>query len=295
MRTISGSDAEGVRGAPVLVHDTPVERYMVRGIPILVKREDLCCPPPGPPFSKMRGVLAHVLARPEKTIGVLDTYHSQAGWAVAYACRIASKHCVNYWPRYVHDGESLRDPQRRSLDLCAELHALKAGRSAVLFHQAKKDLAARFGSSYMMPNALKLAESVRENAAEAERTAPHLPDDRLAVVVSISSGTVAAGVLLGLAAAGVRFDAILHMGYTRSERVTRLYLQRMTGVPRLDERVEFVDEGYAYAERARPLTTAVPFPCNEWYDLKAFRWMTEIGVLERLAERGQIIFWNVGS
>ena len=41
-----------------LVDNTPIEKHCG----IWVKREDLCCPPPGPPFSKVRGVVEHIAA-----------------------------------------------------------------------------------------------------------------------------------------------------------------------------------------------------------------------------------------
>jgi len=62
----------------VIVSGTPVEQVDER---IWVKREDLCCPLPGPEFAKIRGVYSHIKNRPEDVIGVLDTYHSKAGWA----------------------------------------------------------------------------------------------------------------------------------------------------------------------------------------------------------------------
>src|SRR5262245_40882166 len=80
----------------MLREGTPVEDYRKR-YGLWVKREDLACPPPGPPFSKARVVYAHVRARPEALIGVLDTRHSQAGHAVARACQVLGKQCVNYF------------------------------------------------------------------------------------------------------------------------------------------------------------------------------------------------------
>jgi threonine dehydratase len=106
----------------VVLTNTPLELYNVQGVPVLVKREDLCAPPPGPSFSKVRGVMAHLLTSPEGVIGVLDTYHSKAGQAVAWACRELGKSCVDFWPYYKAEikavGEggdiALREPQQRA-------------------------------------------------------------------------------------------------------------------------------------------------------------------------------------
>lgn len=258
---------------------------------VYVKREDLCCPPPGPGFSKMRGVWAHLTRRPEPIVGVLDTYHSQAGWAVSYVCSEIGKRTVNYWPRYIGDAAgALRYPQQMASRFGAELVALPAGRSAVLYHAAQKDLAARYPGAYMIANALKLSESVTENAAEAERTVPLLPAEGT-LVISISSGTVAAGVIQGFTAAGaLDYDIVLHMGYSRSIAKCMTYVETMSGAL-LFGWVRFVDEGYGYADRAEGIEA--PFPCNPFYDLKAWKWLNKPGVIDTLKQ--PVVFWNIGA
>lgn len=279
----------------MIVNNTPLELHDIRGVPVIVKREDLCAPLPGPSFSKIRGVVAHIKNRPESTIGVLDTYHSKAGHAVAYVCNHLGRKCVDFWPRYKKDGnaDAPRIQQQRARQLGAELVDLPAGRSAVLYHGAHKHLRENFHDSYLMPNALKLPESITENAAEALRTAPDLPGQGT-LILSISSGTVAAGVLLGFKQAGILdgYDVILHMGYSRSQEATRKYIETAAGLS-LGPRVRFVDEGYGYADAA-PSTAQAPFPCNRYYDLKAFNWLSQPENLEPLSHK-PIVFWNIGD
>lgn len=287
----------------MLVDNTPLETYYIRETPVLVKREDLCSPFPGPAFSKIRGVVAHIRNRPESIIGVLDTYHSKAGWAVSYVCQALGKRTVNFWPRYKSDGPELRSQQVQAARLGAELAALPAGRSSILFHQAKKELRNQYGSdTYMMPNALKLPESIEENAKEAERSIPYLPS-RGVLVISISSGTVAAGILRGLRPllTSGNWWVYLHMGYSRSHSTTREYILERSLLTRLEwaSLIEFVDENYNYADSA-PGGPA-PFPCNPYYDLKAWRWLTKssAGVSEIAShlhwKHGNILFWNIGA
>lgn len=140
---------------PMVRSGTPIEEYPQYGL--WVKREDLSCPRPGPPFSKARGVYARVKSRQETLIGVLDTRHSQAGHAVARACQILAKKCMNFFPEFVADAGP-HPAQILARDLGAELRGLKAGRSAILYQQARKICEGLGG--YMMPNALKLGESV---------------------------------------------------------------------------------------------------------------------------------------
>lgn len=277
------------------VDGTPVEHYPELGL--WVKREDLCCPA-GPHFSKTRGVYAHVAARPERVIGVLDTYHSQGGWAVAQACRLLGKECHLWYPvRKAELGPDFRvKPQQQAAeDLGAVLHSLPAGRSAVLYHQAKRHLGSPPQShcdTYMMPNALKLPEMITETIAEVTRTrmtdggfVPH----GITVIVSASSGTIAAGVLQGLVENQWSGRFIVHQGYDRPEGAIRKYMSQMSGGAEQYQPATLVNEGYSYGDTARP-GPLPPFPCNEFYDLKAFRWWMREG----REKHTEALLWNIG-
>jgi threonine dehydratase len=257
---------------------TPVEDYRAE-YGLWVKREDLACPPPGPPFSKTRGVYSRVLSLPEKIVGALDTYHSQAGHAVARACQILGKQAVVYYPNYKHE-PGPREPQLKAQVLGAILVPLQAGRSSVIYHQAKKDCEARGG--YMMPNALKLEESVEETAREARALDLRLKIKR--VLIPASSGTLAAGVIRGM---GTRVEYIIHLGYSRSHEQVLKYVREKSGVAAA--RITLIDEGYAYKDVAMKGETP-PWPCNEYYDLKAFRWW----LYYRKEFVGATLFWNIG-
>lgn len=264
----------------MLCENTPIEDYRSE-YGLYVKREDLSCPPPGPPFSKTRGVYARVKSRPERIIGVLDTAHSQAGHAVARACQILGKTCVNFYPVYKGDWE-LREYQKASQALGAELVGLPAGRSCILYHAARKITEERGG--FIMPNALKLEESVTETAREVPETG-----DYSNVIIPISSGTIAAGVVKGFARLGKSPRFIIHLGYSRSGDEVVKYIKSQSGVP--DANLYLVDEGYAYKDEAEDGETP-PWPCNPWYDLKAFRWYLENR--NRLMFRGNTLLWNIG-
>lgn len=261
---------------PMLREGTPVEDYREQ-YGLWVKREDLACPLPGPPFSKTRGVFAHVQKRPERIIGVLDTFHSQAGWAVARACQILGKQCVNFYPVYKADF-GLREPQKQAQALGANLRGIPAGRSCILFHQARKTTEQLGG--YMMPNALKLDESVEETAKEVRRTSIAVNS----IIIPASSGTIAAGVVRGF---GSSPEYWIHLGYSRSNEEVWRYIREKSGVP--NARLTIVDEGYAYKDQSRSGETP-PWPCNTYYDLKAFRWY----ILNRERFGASTLFWNIG-
>lgn len=274
----------------MLTDDTPIETYKIGRRTVYVKREDLSCPPPGPPFSKMRGVVEHIANRPEKVFGVLDTFHSKAGWAVAYACKKLKRKCINFYPVYKADDPALlREPQIKSRKLGATLHPLPAGRSFILYNRARTLLQATAPGAYLMPNALKLEESVNATAHEVYLSlrSSKMPDN---IIVSISSGTIAAGVMRGiLDLKPHKLPLIwLHQGYSREASAITKYLEKMTGA--LYPNLQLIDEQYAYKDTA-PKGTTAPFPCNPWYDLKAWAWLNNnINRLE-----GTVLFYNIGD
>ena len=264
----------------ICINNTPLEDHRPdHGL--MVKREDLCCPP-GPHFSKTRGVFPHAAKRPEKVIGVLDTSHSQGGWAVAQACKVLGKECHLYYPEYkAHKGGALQTQQQEAQKLGATLHPIPAGRSAILYHQAKRYVTNNGG--YMFPNALKLPETVDETAAELWQTFTHTngPLPRV-LLISASSGTIAAGL-----ARRWPYTLLVHMGYERSESAVREYINKMAG-PNTAQ-IVVVNEGYAYKDVATPGPTP-PWPCNEHYDLKAYRWWMRTG----RQQWHEALMWNVG-
>lgn len=271
--------------------NTPVEEvFLSDGRKVFVKREDLCCPEPGPGFSKMRGVVEHLANRPERTIGVLDTFHSKAGWAVAQAGAAIGKEVINFWPRYKTDPEGVwlpRHQQQVAQNFGAKLIALTAGRSAILYHRARRILKEQFPGSYLMPNALKLSESIEKNAEEVLHSKGSLFNHG-SLLLPVSSGTIAAGVIRGYQNAGLLSSdlrVVLHLGYSRSRDAVVRYVRSASGVA--DAKFEVIDEGYHYADSVT--RGDIPFPSNPFYDQKTWRWLT---LQKDLPE--PIVFWNIG-
>jgi 1-aminocyclopropane-1-carboxylate deaminase/D-cysteine desulfhydrase-like pyridoxal-dependent ACC family enzyme len=271
----------------MLQQNTPVEIVNCGGHMVHVKREDLCIG--GPSFSKLRGVAAHLRSRPEEVVGVLDTFHSRAGWGVSYLCQPGSqgieKKVVVYYPVYKED-MIIRGNQLAAKKCGAQIVGIEAGRSCILYHRAKKDLATKFPNSYMLPNALKCVESVEETAAEVRTIDPVYLNKNFTWVVSVSSGTIAAGVLQGLVQLNAKVNLILHEGYSRPEKALLDYvINKAGGAGKVS--ISVVDENYDYKMGVPQVVC--PFPCNIYYDRKAWWWIM------RQPVKQQFLFWNVGA
>ena len=278
--------------------NTPLEKYVVGGREIWVKREDLCVPPDGsfPHFAKVRGVEAHLKKVSHKVLGVVDGYPSRNGWCVVSVARLMGKTTVVFYPVRKSEGtlenHPLRPAQQRAKELGAILYPLKAGRSAVLYNRAKKILAEEFQDSYMLPSALKLTETVEETAKEVQ-TVPDFLFRKAYWIISTSTATVASGVIKGLHQAGAdRVIAVLHMGYSRPEGSVLKYIGKHVPLEELEGKIKiwFVDEGYEYSQKVE---YPCPFPCNGYYDLKAWKWLRES--VDKLRKSYNIVFWNIGD
>lgn len=249
---------------------------------VWVKREDLSCGEGSPSFSKVRGVDKKIRSEIEKgtkAIGVLDTVHSKAGWGVAWLCNNLKIDCYNFYPVYKRETE-IRPFQIQSLNFGAKMLPLPAGRSAILYHMAKKIFHNKTSDTgYIMPNGLKLPESVE--ATEIELT-QYTPENLFGGtwVVSVSSGTIAKGVWNGLKG---RAKLICHMGYSHSHDACQKYIQGS-----IEGDIELIDENFAYKDK---IDYPCDFPCNPYYDLKAWRWLCE----NKNQLKQPIVFWNIGA
>lgn len=284
------TQARAAKSKPLIVNNTPWEDYQLNGVTIHVKREDMACSHPGPNFSKIRGLANWINKLPAGApVGVLDTFHSHGGWGVSYLCAAANRPCYVFYPVFVKDN-GLRYQQQMAQELGSILIGLPAGRSAILYHTAKRQLAQLTdGAGIMVPNALKVKETIEASALELLEFTP-LELTYGTWVVSVSSGTICAGVVKGLAqlTGGEGVKVVAHMGYSRSLEAVHSYISKSADEPELPP-IEVVDEGYEYKDKVD--NADIPFPCNQYYDAKTWRWLERnVGGLEQ-----PVTFWNVGG
>ena len=272
-----------------LIENTPIELYNHALGQYWVKREDLACPAPGPPFSKVRGlmkVLEREKAAGTKVIGYAETSISMAGWGIAWGCHQLGLKTVIFDPQYKKTPSLLAQHRKEWAKWNAVIIPVKAGRAKVNYHIGRKILKAKYPDSKMFPLGIPFQETIAETALEAGRSDTFMFKS---VVVNVGSGTIAAGVLRAFK------QKVVYgiMGRSGNVFTKRKYIIKKSGVLEggfLGEKIKFilVDPGWEYTEKC---TIPIPFPCHPYYDAKAYLWM--INHLNHIPK--PVLFWNIGA
>jgi hypothetical protein len=302
-----------------VIKNTPVEVYTGGNGIVFVKREDLCAPEGAPPFSKIRGIvrrLRKLKREGVKVVGYVETSISMAGWGLCWAANlIGGIKVVIFDPIYKTKQETLdfhREQWKKFKNI--EIIPIKAGMAKVNFYIGKRILQKEYPDGVLLPLGLPFYETIEETKREFETTKRVIRRryrERIKTVVScVGSGTIFAGLISGVS--NDRFESFrgVNTRYTRyleAQKINIIKKSLLTGeefhgflnkkrkpgggLKRSTKKVDFdiIDLGYDYTQPAVGIDC--PFPCNPYYDLKAYKWMQEnIELLER-----PILFWNIGS
>lgn len=271
----------------MILNDTPVEIYGVQGIPVCVKREDLCCPD-GPPFSKMRGIyqrLEKLKQQGIETIGYVETSISMAGWGLAWLGDKLGLKVIIYDPQYVTDQSVLENHRKMWKKYNAEIIPIKAGMACVNYNICKKKLKQDFGNdAILLPLGLPFSETVDATAKEFSKH-----QEYKSVVVNVGSGTICSGLVKGCVNKSVAIYGIMgRTGNVEKKKSGILKKSDRIGLYFNDLKFNLIDPGYEYTQAE---IFPVPFPCNPYYDRKAWKWLNDyIDELEQ-----PILFWNIGA
>jgi 1-aminocyclopropane-1-carboxylate deaminase/D-cysteine desulfhydrase-like pyridoxal-dependent ACC family enzyme len=266
----------------VYLEHTPVETWQVAGQPVFVKREDLFAGPPAPPLGKLRGVQAILskIRRDGKTIvGCFQATRSRIGHALAAACaNMGGFECIVAYGAFpnIPPPPSALEAER----LGARLLPIRNNFLTICHRQAQKHVEAEGG--WMFPFGGELDEGIRAVASEAASLPPSMVE-RGTIVVPCGSGVTLAGVVRGLRGNPAR---IIGVSSGRGPESIRRCLIR-NNVRSLAE-VEIRSPNRIYRE---PENIAAPFPCDAYYDLKAWQVLTA----EIDSYTLPILFWNVAG
>ena len=302
-----------------LLKNTPIERYVVDGKEIYVKREDLATGYfPAPSNAKARGILAHieekVIGKGYEKVAIVPTLISRADWVLSWVVNKKFSNeleTVVFYPLY-RSKNSNTFSRVMSYCLGAEMRPINACRHSIMEARAMKLIDRK---TYMMPKMLMTSESVFSVGEEAMR----IPDRLLngTIVVSVGSGTMLSGIIFGLLRKRVLPKKIVGVLVTkRTPAGLKIVRRRIMDLINLtlfeyikykaeklsfgtDKKklpllfvppnLELVNSGYNYTDAI--LDVKPPFPCDQYYDRKAWKWL-----LEHYDELPKpVLFWNVGG
>lgn len=278
-------------------HGTPIKEYFVEvkgknsksyGIPVYVKREDLSTLPPMPPLAKLRGaglLLKALKHRGVKLIGHHDSWYSKAGWGIAVLCRRLELKCIVGYPN--HRGKPLPKQLVQAADHGAELYGVRPNFIRINYAMTKRWVESKGG--YMLPLALACPESTIAVAREANTVPEALLSGTL--VISVGSGTILSGLLLGLK----EYPQIYGVSAGMSEKHQRRNVDRLLFLAEPTALHYNFSNNFTIIPPSRPYEEQedypCPFPSHPNYDRKAWRWMCEN--IESLKQ--PILFWNIGA
>lgn len=261
---------------------TPVETWHIAGQPVFVKREDLFAGPPAPPLGKLRGVraiLCKLRREGKRVVGCFQATRSRIGHALAAACAdMGGFRCIVAYGAFPN-----MPPPSSALEaerLGAHLLPIRNNILAICHRQAQKHVEAKGG--WMLPLGGELDEGIQAVASESASLQPSIVEGGT-IVVPCGSGVTLAGVVRGLPGNPAR---IIGVSSGRSPASVHRCLVR-NNVRSLAE-IEIRPPHRLYREAE---DIAAPFPCDAYYDLKAWQVLTtEIGLYD-----SPILFWNVAG
>ena len=280
------------------VNNTPVELYGYKKHEYWVKREDLACKEPGPPFAKIRGLERHLTTLKERgveTVGYMDTAISMAGWGISYVCQEIGLRAVIYYPSYK---SGLRYNQAQFLPLWQRFGATTVPitpptRLQINIHMAKRQFKTDYPQGVWLEYGLRLKETVKAVEEESVRTFKQMTPKT--IICSVGSGIMLAGVIRAVVNEGVGVKDIYGVLVNSGANVDKKQMDVYKYADMYNDfftpfnfSLSLVNGRYRYEDKAKAPT---PFPCNEYYDLKAYEWM----VKNMRQLKKPILFWNVGG
>jgi len=288
-----------------LFQHTPIESYNVHGTNVWVKREDMCGPDGAPTFSKIRGLIPHLIDLKKRypavtTIGYVETSISMAGWGVAWACQMLGLQCIIFDPQYKPETELpiLRYHRQQWIRFGATIRPIKAGMARVNWNVARNTMRDEFAEhGVLLQLGLPFEETIDATGMELRHTLTyqgiHLPKS---IVVPVGSGTIVSGILQTVYN-NPSYQYIKVIGVcvcTKNKHRLESTILSKAHLPipgsLFDIRsisLELQDPGWEYTDSS---TISCPFPCHPYYDLKAWQWLVEN--INNIAK--PVLFWNIG-
>lgn len=271
---------------------TPIQTYKIKGINVLVKREDLASSDEkyAPPFSKVRGLIPHLSKLKDEgidTIGYTETSISMAGWGVAWAARRLGMSAVIFDPQYIKSLPLLKYHRKQWKKFSPEIIPIKAGMAKVNYYIGRNILNKKYKNSVMLPLGLPLPESIEATRIELLMELVFGLDPK-SIVVSIGSGTIASGLYKIIKKECTLYGIMTRTGSIKLKKKEILKKSgKLSGGLFGQNNLNIIDPGWNYTDGC---DYECPFPCHAYYDRKAWKWLNE----NLIFLPQPILFWNIG-
>ena len=262
--------------------NTPIETYNVNGKSVYVKRDDLMGDgeilPPWGKLSALRNVLLDV--NPTKPLIHLSVYGSWSGWALSQISKELGYEFIMAYPKSKKYPEYMLEKVDRTLPL-------KPNMMSILYN--KVGSIAREKDYIRLPYAFDHSAYIDTQRKRFREVKEKLDFDHL--VVSSGSGVTCLGMLLEHDPFPSLFEPdnkrTFHTVCVSSESSIK---KKFSKYQMYDtDNVEIVKSEFAFDDKMEWYDT--PFPCNEFWDKKAWYWLEQnISKFD-----GDILFWNIGG
>lgn len=259
---------------------------------IKVVREDCFSIGEGsPPFSKMRGLVAHMKllkSQGVSVVGYVESNISMAGWGVAFVAKEFNMKAVIFNPTYTKDiypGNDVHAFHKQKWEeLGAEIVPFKAGMVKVNFYKGRSYLREHYGEkAVLLPLGLPFNETIVETAYVLNSISPYYKT----IVLAIGSGTICAGLLSALPSDKKLIGVLTRSGNLDQKR--KKIISKAGVIDGFDispDQFVLVDPGWDYSDKS---VYPVPFPSHDYYDRKAWEWLH----INKLFIKYPL-FWNIG-
>ena len=262
--------------------NTPIETYNVNGKSVYVKRDDLMGDgeilPPWGKLSALRSVLLDV--NPTKPLIHLSVYGSWSGWALSQISKELGYEFIMAYPKSKKYPEYMLEKVDRTLPL-------KPNMMSILYN--KVGSIAREKDYIRLPYAFDHSAYIYTQRKRFREVKEKLDFDHL--VVSSGSGVTCLGMLLEHDPFPSLFEPdnkrTFHTVCVSSESSIKKKFSKYQIYD--TDNVEIVKSEFAFDDKMEWYNT--PFPCNEFWDKKAWYWLEQnISKFD-----GDILFWNIGG
>ena len=286
-----------------MIQITPIQEFTLGKQIVSVKREDLACLPPGPPFAKVRGLYS-VLQKEKKrgitTFGYMETSVSMAGWGLSYFCQKMGLKAVIFYPKYKKgEKDNQKDQFEQWKRFGAEVLPLeKPNRLMINWYRGRILLLNKYPNAIMLPQGLPFEETIQSVAEEIVRDYKIFENIKT-IVVCVGSGVMCAGILRGISLINDLYNIrvkLTVLGILISPKDRKTMKRKILKMAKVFEsnffsfpgKIEVINAGYQYTDIE---DCKCPFPCNIYYDRKAWKWLNDnIAEIEK-----PLLFWNIGA